>query len=354
MKPNSCRTYMVVASLILVGMTPPAGAQDSSATRPVSQAAQDSAFARARQLLMTGQTAAGQHIVDSILATIPPESAAYGNALYGKASLEPTAADAERDYQRIIVEYPLSTHAGDALLQLAQLERSQGKRGAAVEHLQRFLRENPSSPQRAQAGFWLAQLLFEQNDDQHACTVLDEARTATAMQNIELRNQIDFYTVRCQSTRAQLAADSAARVDSIKADSAKRAGKSRRPPARRTPPPRARAKAKQSAPPVPTRAPEKAKRSTPPVPTQAPEKTTRATPTVGQYSIQVGAFGTKAEAEKLKIRLRNRGLDARVDGTRTPYRVRIGRYETNAAARSALAQFSKMGIKGFVTSVEQP
>ena len=82
----------------------------------------------------------------------PEGTPAYGDALFWRGALAETAADAERDYRRVIVEYPLSPYADDALLSLAELEQARGDRAAASQHLQRFVREHPASPARARAG----------------------------------------------------------------------------------------------------------------------------------------------------------------------------------------------------------
>lgn len=315
------------ASLATVGARP-ARAQSGDTTVARSLTQMDSAFARARRLVMAGQTAAGRQIGDSILAATPRGTPAYGNALYGAAMLAPTAAAAQLDYQRIVVEYPLSPHAGDALLQLAQLERSQGDRAGATEHLQRFLRENPASPERGRAGLWLAQLLFEQNDDLHACKMLDAARAAAPPGNIELLNQMNFYSGRCAAAAAQAAADSTARADSIKATAAARTESGKRSRDRE-------------------RAPTKREATT-----RARTKRTGERPAAGPYSVQLAAYGTRAQAERLVRVLHARGIEARVDGDRKPYRVRVGRYRTRAEAGHALADFKKIGYSGFVTTAD--
>ena len=51
-------------------------------------------------------------------------STSYGDAIFWRGALAETAADAERDYRRVIVEYPLSPYADDALLSLAELEQA--------------------------------------------------------------------------------------------------------------------------------------------------------------------------------------------------------------------------------------
>jgi tetratricopeptide (TPR) repeat protein len=296
------RLHVVGVAVVAIFMAAPICAQTDSGTvlapppavLPTAPdlTAMDSAFARARRLVVAGQTTTGRQIGDSILAATPTGTDAYGNALYGEAMLAPTADQAELDYQRIIVEYPLSPHAGDALLQLAQLERSRGDRQSAIVHLQRFLRENPGSPSQARTGLWLAQLLFEQNDDVQACGVLKTARAAAPAGDVELQNQMGFYSGRCAAALANAAADSTASADSIKAAA------------------------------------------------QANE---------GKYSVQLGAFATKAEAEKMVHALQDHRVDARVDGDRKPYRVRVGHYKTRTEAAQAEARFRKLGYPGFVT-----
>ncbi len=327
---------------ILIASHRAAGAQTPDSTARKSVAAMDTAFAHARQLVMEGKADAGRQIVDSILAATPPGSPAYGNALYGRAMVAPTAADAERDYQRIIVEYPRSAHAGDALLQLAQLERSRGDRSSAIAHLERFLQEHPTSTKRGRTGLWLAQLLFEENQDLTACGVLDQARAVTADGDVELRNQMDFYTARCANALSVVHADSGAKAaaDSARADSMRRAEAAKRAAEKRV-------KAKASK----TKAGDSAGKHVEPRPaprgTESPSRSSAVA-----YSVQVGAYTTRAEADRAVVRLRGRGLEARVDGDRKPFRVRLGHYKTRVEADRAAAQFKKLGLGGFVTAVD--
>lgn len=323
MKSLTSTIHGICAAMILAGGASLARAQNADTTAVQPASAMDSAFARARTLVIAGQTAAGRKIVDSIFAVTPVGTTAYGDALYGRAMVAPTAAAAAQDYRRIVVEYPLSTHAGDALLQLAQIERSQGDRASAIGHLQRFLRDNPASPKRARTGLWLAQLLFEQNDDTEACDILNQARAAIPAGDVELENQMNFYRPRCDAVAARARADSIAQADSVRADSVRKAAQ----------------RARQRAQAKPTPKPEA---------TRSGVKTSR-----GGYSVQVGAFATAAEAQKLVARLRTRGLDARVEGTRKPYRVRVGHYATRNEANDALTKLKKAGITGFVTSADE-
>src|SRR4051794_15872374 len=92
----------VVATL---AVAPSVGAQVNAPTRPSPT---DSIFARAKQLVVNGNGAAGRLLVDSVIAATSPDSALYADALYWRAALAATSADAERDYKHLVVEYPLS------------------------------------------------------------------------------------------------------------------------------------------------------------------------------------------------------------------------------------------------------
>ena len=327
--------WLAVLTVVVGTRTATAQAVDSAHVSAGTQAQMDSAFARARRLVVSGQTTAGRQMADSILAATPVGTPAYGSALYGRATLAATAADAERDYQRIVVEYPLSAHSGDALLALVQIERSNGDRAAAIGHLQRFLREDPASTSRGNAAFWLAQLLFEQNNDVDACAALDTARAALKAGDVELQNQVNFYSTRCQAAAARAAADSTAHADSIaRTDSIARADSMKKASTRE----HSRAHVEAPKKHAPT--------------TAAPPARTEKASEEGRYSVQVAAYGTESEARKAVERLHARGIEARVDGTERPYRVRIGHYATRTEATEALARFKKLGIEGFVTTSE--
>jgi cell division protein FtsN len=71
-----------------------------------------------------------------------------------------------------------------------------------------------------------------------------------------------------------------------------------------------------------------------------------------QFSIQVAAYTARREATATATRLRERGFDVRVIGDRAPYRVRIGRYPTRAAAMAALARLRESRVDGIVVEAE--
>jgi hypothetical protein len=278
----------------------------------------DSLFQRARRLVLAGDGAAGRAIVDSLVQA-SSGTPAEGDALYWRAVLASTAADAERDYRRVIVEHPFSPRLGDALYALATLEMARGDRAAAAEHLQRFLLERPSSPERGRAGLLLGRLLLDQNEMAKGCAVLTRTRDALGAESAELRNQVDYYATRCVGVDTVARSVVAAPVDS----------------AVRTTPPSAGA------------AGAGAGRSA------RGNATAAATSSVGRYTVQVAAFETPQAAEELAKRLVARGMAARVvGGTSAPYRVRIGNYATRREAQQAAAALKEKGIDGFVATTD--
>jgi tetratricopeptide (TPR) repeat protein len=288
------RVRILQHSLILVGFATGVAAAQA---RPATSA--DSVFVRARQLVAGGNGAAGRVLVDSMLTVATPGSPAYAEALYWRATLAATSADAESDFRRIIVEYPLSARSGDALLQLAQLEVARGDRASAITHLQRFLLENPTSSDRPRTALLLVRLSFEQNDPQGACVFLARVLTEVPDSDVELRNQLNYYAPRC------------AAVDTTHAAGAAVAG-----------------------------ADTAAKRDS---------AATPASHAKGRFTLQVAAYTSRTDADRSIARLKQRGIDARVETAGKYFRVRIGRYETRAAALAAQRELKAKKIETRLT-----
>ncbi|HEX4681938.1 MAG TPA: SPOR domain-containing protein [Gemmatimonadaceae bacterium] len=274
-----------------------AGAQTNSAA--------DAVFARAKQLVVGGNGAAGRVLVDSVLAATTPDTPLYADALYWRAALAASPDDAERDYRRLIVEYPLSPKTGEATYQLAQLESARGDRAAAAGHLQRFVLENPKADERPRAYMQLVRMLFEQNDFPRGCSALHDALSQIPRSDVESRNQLEYYSPRCTANDAG--------------------------PGGRVPlsPPAAAA---------------------PPNDTSKREAAARGAP--AKFTLQIAAYASRTEAETLVRRLKARKLDARVVTSGKLYRVRIGRYPSRAAAAAAQKDLKAKKISAFVTDIE--
>lgn len=253
------------------------------------------AFVRAQRLVADGDAARGRALVDSVLAAIPPTAPRYAEGLYWRASIALAALDAERDYRRIAVEYSLSPRVPDALTRLAQLELARGDRVLAARHLERLLREYPPAPARATAWYWLARIGFEDSDVARACIALDSARMLAPAASAELVTQIRYESARCLTSAA----------------------------ARSAPAPAAAAKAGATA-----------------------------AALAVAYSVQVGAFPTRAAADKLRGTLATQGFEARVVPGAQAFRVRVGRYATRAAAERAAARMKSTHGDAWIVEAE--
>src|SRR5881227_1823651 len=168
----------------------------------VSARPTDPVFARAQALVSDGNGAAGRALIDSVIAATPPMAPLYPQALFWRATLAASAADAESDYKHIVVDYPLAPQAADALLRLAQLELARGDKDRALAHLQRIPRDYPRSKSLARASYWTARVLFEKNDIRNACAANASALAQADTTEIELRNQIQYQGQRCPATPA--------------------------------------------------------------------------------------------------------------------------------------------------------
>lgn len=164
-------------------------------------------YQRARRLVATGDGAEGRRLVDSMLAATPANSLRHAEGLYWRAALAVNGVDAERDYRRVAVEYPLSDRVHDALVRLAQLELARGDRALARAHLQRLLREHPPASARATAWYWMARLALEESDPAGACKALDSAAAYLPGGERELSDRVTRERSRCGAGRRPPAGD---------------------------------------------------------------------------------------------------------------------------------------------------
>ena len=334
-------TVPVLAFLALSALTAPLPAQAVApvpANGIIPRPANDSIFRRARRMVLDGNGVTGRALVDSLLAATVPGSTAYGNALYWHGALASTVADAERDYRRVIVEFPLAYYADDALLAIAELEQGRGDRAAALAHLQRFVHEHPASPARGIAALGAARLAFEQRDSKTACAMIAEARASAGPGDVELTNQIAYYTSRCPALPPTTVAKTgsvptAAATVTDTQSTATVTGVQRAVP--------------DPLPAPVVAAPRVAPRSVPAAPASPAAPAAQAA--ASRVTIQLAAFNTRPEAEQFAARLAKRGLRARVSGVSKPFRVRLGFYATMREAAAEVSTLKARGIVSFVT-----
>lgn len=313
---------LFIVGLAVVPLAAPAVAAQSGTDSPNA-----AVYARAQDLVGRGEGSAGRALVDSMLAAARAGTPAYGEALFWRAAFAQTAAEAERDYLRVSVEYPASPYAEDALLRLGMLELSRGDRRQALARFESVVIRYPTGRQRPRAQYWIGRTYFDDNRVSEGCTALEAARGATPADAIELRTQIDYYAQRCRGVTS--AAPERVVGVAAPAGSAANAPVSGAPAAQPDPAPAAVA------------------------PAATPAAPSAAQPATGavHYSVQIGAFTARADAERVAQQLRNNGHDARVDGDSSPFRVRIGRYGTREAAQARLNDLRRRQMDGFVTEV---
>lgn len=331
----------------------------------------DPVFTRAQDLVSDGNGAAGRALVDSVLKANSPSSRIYPQALFWRASLAASAADAESDYKHIVVDYPLAPQAEDALLRLAQLELARGDRDGALGHLQRIPRDYPRSKSLARAHYWMARVLFEKNDIPNACAANANALAGATADEVELQNQIQYQGQRCASynaSRSPASTDTSAALRQSTVPLAKtepQAAAASSTPQIAQPAARPIEKATAADSPsvdhkVKSTPPESVERPKPPIeardakpsiidrPKVVPEAPKTTSQRAVAYSVQVAAYNKKSEAQNLATSLVKRGYAARVDGDAAPFRVRVGRYASESEAEGALARIKAKHMEGFV------
>ena len=307
--------------LVLLSLLVPA--LPASAQQPVVV---DTMYLHAHALVSRGQGAEGRALVDSLLLATPPATPAYAEGLFWRAVTASRAEDAERDYLRIVIEFPLSPRSEDALIRLAELEMMRGDRTRAQRHLQRLIIEHPNGAGRARASYWLARVFFDANDLPRACNELNVARARAATNDIELRNQVDYQAQRCVGVNVVVAPTPAPAISQPASTVAAAAPPASAPAATS---PTTPAGTSAATPPVAPPAPRPVSMSPPVVPAGTSETPRRAGP---EFTVQVAAFPTRAAADRFMETLQAKGYDVRVWGTEYPFRVRIGRFATRAEA----------------------
>lgn len=290
------RWIALCAMLSLVGVAAPAVAQVSPTV--------ESAINRARGHMNSGDGTTARTILDSLVAHAPRASDDLAEVLYWRAAMSDQVADAELDWKRLVIDVPLSPRAPDALLRLGELEILRGRPAAARTYYERIARDFSDSPQQAKAMLWTARSYFEERDVTRACATVAALRAGGPLEG-EQQLQSNEMQSRCTDAASRAAAANS------------------------------------------------------PVPSSVPSSSSAATPATntasgsGMFSVQLAAYDTKAQATAAVKRFVARGVNARVDGTRKPFRVRVGRYETRETATSVLERLKKLGHKGFVVELDQ-
>lgn len=293
--PRWCSATLTVIVSLALGATPLC-AQVSPTV--------EGAINRARGHMNSGDGSVARAVLDSLVKEVPRASDDLAEVLYWRAAMSEQVADAEQDWKRLIIDVPLSPRAPDALLRLGELEILRGRPATARTYYERISRDFSDSPQQSRAMLWTARSYFEERDITRACATIAALRAGGELVG-EQQLQSNEMQGRCNDAASREAA------------------------------------AREAAARAPVSA--SASSSTP----------ANASSGSGMFSVQLAAYDTKAKAQTAVKRFVAAGVNARIDGTRKPFRVRVGRYDTHATATSVLERLKKLGHKGFVVELEK-
>jgi len=258
----------------------------------------DSLVQQVERLVNAGDRSAALALAAAALTIRTIGTDGYAEALYARAFATSEAIDAERDYLRVAIEYPLSDRAEAAMRRVADFKMARGDRPGARRFYERLSTEYSGSPQAARSMYWAGRLALDDGEPQTGCRYVSRARDVVSREDVELTNQIEYLRTRCTqvSNTVRPTLSSPVTADSVRTV---------RPPA-----------------------------------------------TGSGFTVQIAAYNRKADADALYRRLKTRGFDVRVTGSKAPYRVRIGRYDTREDATAALGRMRGYNVRGIVVEAE--
>lgn len=329
-----------------------------------SARAQDGTLDRVQNLIATGRlTEARNTLTDwerqnrDPAATVSSDDRA--RALYLNGLLTTDAKAAEDAFLGVVMSYPSSPVAPQALLRLGQSLYSAGETQRAITYLQRLRYDYPASSQRENGMLWLARAQLAMGEAAAACGTARESLLGTTNQNVRTLIELERDKACAQSGGiAEVAPSYAPAASAV--------------PAPAAPPPAASAAAPlpnldiavdpvpgqahrtDAPPPVTTRDSALMHTRTEPTPVShvepASQGSTTATMSGPEYAVQTAAFSERRAAETIVAELRARGFDARiVTVPGSPYfRVRYGTFVT---AKEAAAAALRIRDAGFATLI---
>jgi len=259
----------------------------------------DSRLIEALRLAQSGQVDSGRAIVRRLLATLSPGDSVFPQALLAAAKIAPNAQAVSSNLNRIVVEYGSGPWADDALLLLTQLYFAQHDPVQTAQAAERLNRDYPDSPLRPRANFWGARAYFDLKNESRGCELIQNALQGTT-DDVEFKNQVNFYAARCSAPSATTTA-------------------------------------------------------TTPVASDTGAKVPPATPPASHaYAVQVLAVKSAAQVDEMLTRIKVMGFDARVVRDSAGFfKIRVGRYGTREEAQRVQARLKqKVGGQPFV--VDEP
>lgn len=282
----------VIAAVALLALSSPARAQT------------DPRLVQAMHSAQEGQSDSARAAVERLLAATSPGDSLYPQILYTQAMVAGSAADMRRSLQRVVVEYPTSPWADDALLRLVQMDYAVRNLESAERNLERLKLDFPATPLLPQAAYWAGRAYFDDNKPAAACRWLADGM-AQVRNDVEMQNRLEFLYQRCGS----VSDTGAAGADSTPVASADTGA------------------------------------------TVAPREPTPPTAAEPAFRVQVAAVGSRKAAEDLAARVRSAGFTSVTTQEKGLYKVRAGEFATRAEAQAAAGRLkAKLGGSPFVVA----
>ncbi len=338
------------------------------ATASQAQHADSLLTLRATEVLTRVRRATGSDVVvaraiaDSLVRALPADATIMPEALFAKASIASSAADAETDYSRIANAYRFSPRVPDALMRLALLEGARNNRTGALRHLDRLLRDHSESAVRSRASLMAGRLRMEMNDPARGCELLAAAWASAGLNERDVKDQAESLGAKCPTSVVDRAQRDPSPLGIVRAprESMPSTG------IVGTAPTAARVRRQRDTTPrlvvvrrdtvlKPQPAAVIARRDTAPTPRPA-APVVRSGPAVSaptaaiRYAVQFAAYANRPDAEQFAEQLQRRGIAARVEGEVKPFRVRAGRFATREEAEATLSLWTRPGQQGIVVS----
>jgi hypothetical protein len=276
-QPSNRRT-VAFGLLVLVVLTTPLRAQT------------DPRLIEAVRLAQEGLGDSARASVNRILTPLAPSDTLYPQALYTLGLVSGSVDEMRRQYSRVAIEYTTSDWADDALVRLGMLDYAAGNQEGVLKQMEKVASDYPSSPLLPTAALWAARAAFELRRPADGCRWVATG-VAGAGTDVELKNQLDFYSGRCAA---------GAVAESTKADTTP------------TPPPKP-----------------------------------------SGFGVQVGAVANQAAADRLLATLKAAGLSGYAVKSGSLLKVRAGPYPDKAAAQAAVPKV-KNAVGGSPFVVKEP
>jgi cell division septation protein DedD len=240
-------------------------------------------------------------------------------ALYLRALLTGDAAQAEDAYMTVVLSYPSSAVAADALLRLGQGLLTAGEPRRAAAYLERLRSDYPGTTQRETGMLWLSRAHLAAGNSSAACSTARDGLDGTAAPNLRMLLELERDRACVGTAAAPGAAAPAAAAPAAVAPAVPATEQAVPPPAPRPavqPPPQ-------------------------------PERALR-----GEYAVQTGAYREFTSAQNIAQQMRARGFEVRVVTIRgSPlHRVRVGEFATIDEAAAATRAIRDAGFATVIVS----